>query len=108
LDEAVSDANEAAAVAVAAEDEKKVIKRRVINKATGEVTARPVPAAATAAAAAAATTTGAAAGRINDPLDKSLSSAFFQNLRKSGSDTLDNQVTTVRYLLCFISLFCNL
>jgi hypothetical protein len=105
LDEAVSDANGAAAVAVAAEDEKKVIKRRVINKATGEVTARPVPA---AAAAATATTTGAAAGRINDPLNKSLSSAFFQNLRKSGSDTLDNQVTAVRYLLCFISLFCIL
>lgn len=53
----------------------KVHQRRVVNKTTGEVSVRPtvIP-----------TSIAMKESEGADPLDKSLSSAFFQNLRKSG------------------------
>jgi len=53
----------------------KVHQRRVVNKTTGEVSVRP---------AVATTSAATKDNEGSDPLDKSLSSAFFQNLRKSG------------------------
>lgn len=56
--------------------EAKVHQRRVVNKATGEVSVRPTAAKP------------AAAGADADPLDRSLSSAFFHHLRRSGDSHL--------------------
>jgi hypothetical protein len=58
---------------------KKVHNRRVVNKATGEVSSRP----------AGITTSNASAP---DMLDKSLSSAFFKNLRRNGDGAISDQV----------------
>lgn len=66
----------------------KVHQRRVINKTTGEVSARPAaPVSVSTAASQSKDSEGS-----SDALDKSLSSAFFQNLRK-GSDPHAAQVT---------------
>jgi hypothetical protein len=62
---------------------KTVHNRRVVNKATGEVSSRPAGAAAGTAPA-------------TDMLDKSLSSAFFQNLRRNGDGTIAEQVSDIR------------
>ena len=65
----------------------KVHNRRVVNKSTGEVSVRPaVPVSAVSATSLSKESEGS-----SDALDKSLSSAFFQNLRK-GSDPHAAQV----------------
>jgi hypothetical protein len=61
---------------------KKVHHRRVVNKTTGEVSSRPAGSAASNASA-------------PDMLDKSLSSAFFQNLRRNGDGAISDQVHSV-------------
>lgn len=55
--------------------EAKVHQRRVVNKTTGEVSVRP-------------TVARPVGGADADPLDQSLSSAFFQHLRRSGDSHL--------------------
>jgi len=73
----------------------KVHHRRVINKATGEVSVRP---AAPVSAGSANSLSKESEGSNSDALDKSLSSAFFQNLRK-GSDPHAAQVHSPRMTL---------
>ena len=83
------------AAALDASEERKVHNRKVINKTTGQVSVRPT--------VVSTSTSSASTGPEEhaDPLDKSLSSAFFQNLRKSSDKLTPSKVSKTLNICLF-------